>query len=98
MRWEAVALSLAHKAGIPVPHARVELLADKPVLLLRRFDRDGARRIPFLSAMSMLGGERQPGPQLPGTGGCAAATRGRAAGGHARALSSTNLLYGNQAS
>ena len=27
----------------------------KPVLLLRRFDRDGARRIPFLSAMSMLG-------------------------------------------
>jgi serine/threonine-protein kinase HipA len=38
-----------------VPSARVELVADKPVLLLRRFDRDGARRIPFLSAMSMLG-------------------------------------------
>jgi serine/threonine-protein kinase HipA len=55
VRWEAVALSLAHKAGIPVPSARVELVADKPVLLLRRFDRDGARRIPFLSAMSMLG-------------------------------------------
>jgi serine/threonine-protein kinase HipA len=55
VRWEAVALSLARKAGIPVPHARIELVADKPVLLLRRFDRDGARRIPFLSAMSMLG-------------------------------------------
>jgi len=26
----------------------------KPVLLLRRFDREGKRRIPFLSAMSML--------------------------------------------
>jgi serine/threonine-protein kinase HipA len=33
----------------------VELIAKKPVLLLRRFDRDGARRIPFLSAMSMVG-------------------------------------------
>jgi serine/threonine-protein kinase HipA len=53
--WEAVALGLAHKAGIPVPAARVETVAKKPVLLLRRFDRDGKRRIPFLSAMSMLG-------------------------------------------
>jgi serine/threonine-protein kinase HipA len=53
--WEAVALTLAQKAGIPVPLARVEMVAKKPVLLLRRFDRDGKRRIPFLSAMSMLG-------------------------------------------
>lgn len=53
--WEAVALTLAHKAGIPVPTSRVETVADKPVLLLRRFDRHGTRRIPFLSAMSMLG-------------------------------------------
>ena len=53
--WEAVALSLAQKSGIPVPRSRVENIAGKPVLLLRRFDRDGERRIPFLSAMSMLG-------------------------------------------
>jgi serine/threonine-protein kinase HipA len=53
--WEAVALALARKAGITVPAARVETVAKKPVLLLRRFDRDGKRRIPFLSAMSMLG-------------------------------------------
>lgn len=52
--WEAVALTLAKKSGIAVPAARVETVANKPVLLLRRFDRDGARRIPFLSAMSML--------------------------------------------
>jgi serine/threonine-protein kinase HipA len=52
--WEAVALALAHKAGIAVPAARIETVADKPVLLLRRFDREGKRRIPFLSAMSML--------------------------------------------
>jgi serine/threonine-protein kinase HipA len=53
--WEATALALAEKAGIPVPAARLETVANKSVLLLRRFDRDGARRIPFLSAMSMLG-------------------------------------------
>ena len=53
--WEAVALKLAKKAGIEVPAGRVDTLTEKPVLLLRRFDRDGKRRIPFLSAMSMLG-------------------------------------------
>jgi serine/threonine-protein kinase HipA len=53
--WEAVALALAKKAGIPVPAARVETVGKKPVLLLRRFDRDGKGRIPSLSAMSMLG-------------------------------------------
>jgi serine/threonine-protein kinase HipA len=53
--WEAVALALAKKSGIAVPVGRVELIAEKPVLLLRRFDREGNRRIPFLSAMSMLG-------------------------------------------
>ncbi len=53
--WEAVALSLATKAGIPVPVWRLERVAEKPVLLLRRFDRVTGVRVPFLSAMSMLG-------------------------------------------
>ena len=53
--WEAVALTLAAKAGVPVPEWRLETAADKPVLLSRRFDRAGKTRIPFLSAMSMLG-------------------------------------------
>jgi serine/threonine-protein kinase HipA len=53
--WEAVALSLAAKGGIPVPAWRLEVVADQPVLLLRRFDRDHGVRVPFLSAMSMLG-------------------------------------------
>jgi serine/threonine-protein kinase HipA len=52
--WEAVALTLAVKAGIPVPQWRLETIANKPVLLLRRFDREGGARVPFLSAMSML--------------------------------------------
>jgi len=55
VRWEAVALTLAAKAGIPVPTWRVEDIAGKPVLLLRRFDRSGGERLPFLSALSMLG-------------------------------------------
>ena len=52
--WEAVALTLAAKAGIPVPSWRLEAAGNKPVLLLRRFDREQGMRIPFVSAMSML--------------------------------------------
>ena len=53
--WEAVAFALARKAGIDIPSIRLETVVKKPVLILERFDRVGARRIPFLSAMSMLG-------------------------------------------
>lgn len=53
--WEAVALDIARRAGIAVPDARIEVIADKPVLLVRRFDRSHGTRIPYLSAMSMLG-------------------------------------------
>ena len=59
--WEAVALALAARAGIAVPAGRVETVANKPVLLVRRFDREGNRRIPFLSAMSMLGARDNDG-------------------------------------
>ena len=53
--WEAVALTLAAKACIAIPTWRLEIVLGKPVLLLRRFDRGGGIRLPFLSAMSMLG-------------------------------------------
>jgi serine/threonine-protein kinase HipA len=53
--WEAVALTLAEQAGINTNQWRLETIMDKPVLLLRRFDRQAGHRIPFLSAMSMLG-------------------------------------------
>lgn len=52
--WEAVALALAGKAGLTIPSWRIEFITDKPVLIIRRFDRAGESRIPFLSAMSML--------------------------------------------
>ncbi len=53
--WEAVALSLASRAGINVPDWRVEQIDGRAVILVRRFDRVDGIRIPFLSAMSMLG-------------------------------------------
>ncbi len=56
VRWEAVALSLAD-AGLAVPQWRLEDVGGKSALLLRRFDRRGGVRIPFLSAMSMLGAQ-----------------------------------------
>lgn len=53
--WEATALSIAHKAGIQVPEWRIESIVNKPTLILKRFDRSVKKRIPYLSAMSMLG-------------------------------------------
>lgn len=52
-RWEAVALDLAEMAGLNVAQHSLESVGGRPVLLSRRFDRDGAARVPFLSAMSM---------------------------------------------
>ena len=53
--WEAVAFVLAKHAGIAVPETRLVKVSDQNVLLIQRFDRQGLKRIPFLSAMSMLG-------------------------------------------
>lgn len=55
VEWEFVALELARRAGIVTPAFRIENIAGRAVLILRRFDRAGAVRIPFLSAMSMIG-------------------------------------------
>ena len=55
MLWEAVALALAERGGIDAPERRLENIAGRHVLIVRRFDRRAGRRVPFLSAMSMLG-------------------------------------------
>ena len=54
VRWEAVALQLARDAGLTVPRARLHEVAGRPVLVTERFDRSGARRIGYASAMTML--------------------------------------------
>jgi serine/threonine-protein kinase HipA len=54
--WEATMLDLADKAGIPTPAHRLLNKGDsRPVLLLKRFDRNGSARIPFASAMTLTG-------------------------------------------
>ncbi len=64
-RWEEIALRLAARAGITTPHHELIEVAGKPVLLSRRFDRSGAARIPFLSAMAILGARDGEGGSYP---------------------------------
>ncbi|MEQ1603416.1 MAG: type II toxin-antitoxin system HipA family toxin [Pyrinomonadaceae bacterium] len=52
--WEAVVLNLAERAGLSLSPSRLLDISGKPVLLVRRFDREEKIRLPFLSAMSML--------------------------------------------
>ena len=65
--WEEIALRLAGQAGIATPTHDLIDVAGKKVMLSRRFDRQGAIRIPFLSAMAMMGardGERGSYPEI----------------------------------
>ncbi len=54
MAWEKVALDLARDAGISVPDSRLIRVGDRSVLIVDRFDRQGAARIGYASAMTML--------------------------------------------
>ena len=65
--WEEIALRLAARAGIMTPSHELVAVADKAVLLSRRFDRRDTIRLPFLSAMAMMGakdGERGSYPEI----------------------------------
>lgn len=65
--WEDIALKLATLAGIATPQHKLVDIGGKSVMLSRRFDRAGTVRIPFLSAMAMLGvkdGQRGSYPEL----------------------------------
>jgi serine/threonine-protein kinase HipA len=53
--WSYLALELARKAGITTPPCRLVDVDGRAILLVDRFDRHNKVRIPFLSAMSMLG-------------------------------------------
>jgi len=54
IRWEAVALQLARAARIRVGDSTLHVIDEKPVLIVDRFDRNGALRIGYVSAMTML--------------------------------------------
>lgn len=52
--WESVALTLAKSCGLNTQEWVLKKAAGKDVIILKRFDRIGHKRIHFLSAMSML--------------------------------------------
>jgi serine/threonine-protein kinase HipA len=67
--WEAMMLKMAGTVGIKIPEHKVIFISEgKPVLLVKRFDRtDTGERIPFMSAMTMLGRDEKsanPGSYL----------------------------------
>ena len=65
--WEEIAMRLAELAGIITPNHQLLQIDKKPVMLSRRFDRVNGVRVPFLSAMSMIGlkdGERGSYPEI----------------------------------
>lgn len=52
--WEAVTLSLARNAGINTASSELEEIAGRPVHIVDRFDRRGALRVGYASAMTLL--------------------------------------------
>ena len=69
--WESIALTMAQAAGIDTARHRLETIAGREVLLLPRFDRTVVggvtQRVPYLSAMSLLGagdGESRSYPEI----------------------------------
>lgn len=65
MAWEKTALDLAERAGLEVPPRRLTKIDGRRVLILRRFDRDGMRRLGYASAMTLTGlSDRDPGDYL----------------------------------
>lgn len=56
MAWEAVALEIARRAGIPVPPSKLHRISDdRSILVLERFDRDRqGRRVGYMSAHSLV--------------------------------------------
>ncbi len=54
--WEKVVHDLAELCGLNVPEAKLETLSKNgSTFLVKRFDRDGDKRIHFASAMTLLG-------------------------------------------
>lgn len=55
-RWEKTALDLAAACGITTPARQLVEVDGATALLVERFDRRGTERVPYLSAMTMVGG------------------------------------------
>ncbi len=54
--WEYVALQLMRACSIRVPESRLIRIKGRSVLIMKRFDREGARRIPYISGLTAVQG------------------------------------------
>lgn len=54
--WEKVSLDLMSECGINVPESRLIRIKGRSVLLLKRFDRVGDLRIPYISGLTAIQG------------------------------------------
>jgi serine/threonine-protein kinase HipA len=54
IRWEAATLAMAEAARIEVPRRQLATVLKKPVLIIERFDRRAAARLPYMSALTAL--------------------------------------------
>lgn len=52
--WEKTLLDLARISKIHTPELKLVKIDNKDILLIKRFDRNNERRIPFMSAMTLL--------------------------------------------
>ncbi len=55
--WEHVALRLMEECGITVPASRLVRVGGRAVLIMRRFDRCGGERVPYISGLTAVQGE-----------------------------------------
>lgn len=52
---EIIAMAVAREAGIRTADHQLEIVGGRGVAIIRRFDRENGRRIPFISAWTLLG-------------------------------------------
>lgn len=52
---EYATMTLAKKCGLDVPALHLEKIGGKSIFLIKRFDREGAHRIPFISGLTITG-------------------------------------------
>ena len=54
--WEKVSLDLMSECGIKVPESRLVRIKSRSILLVKRFDRNGEIRIPYISGLTAIQG------------------------------------------
>ncbi|HSS67170.1 MAG TPA: HipA domain-containing protein [Nocardioidaceae bacterium] len=99
--WEMVCLDIADRAGLATPVHRLECVDGRQVLLVKRFDRDDdGRRVPYISARTLLNAQDLGSTGEYGASGIAGRLRTESADpkrdlGQLWRLAALNLLINN---